>query len=413
MQMKPALKRLLLTTAIAATIAPAAAAQGDNPFLRGRYTDVTTRSQPEFDQQPVRAGAFDIMSSVGVAAELNDNVRATPTNQAEDTILRFTPRADIRSNWTVHEVQAGFSLNHREYLDFKSENTTDYNLYATGRLDMSRDVQFRGGASTAHVTEERYAAASFGTPEPASYDTSGVFAEVQYRSDRIQLQGTIGAAEDQYDQAAQQLIRNNSSTYVNARLSYAVSPDVAVFVQGRQAEFDYDQAGRDGTQTTIDAGVNFELAAPFRGEIAVGNFKDDRDAALYGSVEGLNVRGNVKWFPTELTTVTFLANRGVIDPGLAISATSVNTAFGIRVDHELMRNVLLFGNLRQETNEYQGALIDREDDALSLSVGGAYKINRNMRLEFQYSARSQDSSGATPGPDIDVNVISAGIRFFP
>ncbi|OYW43585.1 MAG: hypothetical protein B7Z38_00850 [Rhodobacterales bacterium 12-64-8] len=413
MQMKPALKRLLLTTAIAATIAPAAAAQGDNPFLRGRYTDVTTRSQPEFDQQPVRAGAFDIMSSVGVAAELNDNVRATPTNQAEDTILRFTPRADIRSNWTVHEVQAGFSLNHREYLELDSETTTDYNLYATGRLDMSRDVQFRGGASTAHVTEERYAAASFGTPEPASYDTSGVFAEVQYRSDRIQLQGTIGAAEDQYDQAAQQLIRNNSSTYVNARLSYAVSPDVAVFVQGRQAEFDYDQAGRDGTQTTIDAGVNFELAAPFRGEIAVGNFKDDRDAALYGSVEGLNVRGNVKWFPTELTTVTFLANRGVIDPGLAISATSVNTAFGIRVDHELMRNVLLFGNLRQETNEYQGALIDREDDALSLSVGGAYKINRNMRLEFQYSARSQDSSGATAGPDIDVNVISAGIRFFP
>lgn len=412
--MKPAFKRLLLTTAIAATIAPVAAAQGaDNPFLRGRYTDVTTRSQPEFDQQPVRAGSFEILSSVGLTAELNDNVLAEEFNTDEDTILRFTPRADIRSNWTVHEVQAGFSLDHREYMEIDSETTTDYNLYATGRLDMSRDVQFRGGASAAHITEERYAAASFGTNEPASYDTSGVFAEVQYRSDRIQLQGTIGAAEDQYDQAAQRLIRDNTSTYVNARLSYAVSPDVAVFVQGRQSEFDYDQAGRDGTQTTIDAGVNFELSAPFRGEIAVGNFKDDRDAAQYGSVEGLNVRGNVKWFPTELTTVTFLANRGVIDPGLAISATSVNTAFGIRVDHELMRNVLLFGNVRQETNAFEGALIDREDDSLSLAVGGAYKINRNMHLELQYSARSQDSSGANAGPDIDVNVISAGIRFFP
>lgn len=414
MEMKPALKRLLLTTAIAATIAPAAAAQGaDNPFLRGRYTDVTARSQPEFDQQPVRAGSFEILSSAGLTAELNDNVLAEETNTAEDTILRFTPRADIRSNWTVHEVQAGFSLDHREYMEIDSETTTDYNLYATGRLDMSRDVQFRGGASTAHVTEERYAAASFGTNEPASYDTSGAFAEVLYRSDRIQLQGTVGMAEDQYDQATQQLFRDNSSTYVNARLSYAVSPDVAVFVQGRQAEFDYDQVGRDGTQTTIDAGVNFELAAPFRGEVAVGNFKDDRDAADFGSVEGLNIRGNVKWFPTDLTTVTFLANRGVVDPGLAVSATSINTALGVRVDHELMRNLLLFGNLRQETNAYEGALIDREDDALSLSVGGAYKINRNMHLEFQYSARSQDLSGTTAGPDIDVNVISAGIRFFP
>jgi len=410
--MKPAFKHLLLTTAVAATIAPVASAQDDNPFLRGRYIDVAERSQPEFDPLPIRAGAFDVMSSVGVAAELNDNVLATPTNEADDTIIRFTPRADIRSNWTVHEIAAGVSVDHREYLDFDSESSTDYNAYATGRLDMTRDVQFRGGLSTAHITEERYAAASFGTAEPASYDTSGAFAEVLYRSDRIQLQGTVGVAEDQYDQVVQQ-IRDNTNTYLNARVSYAVSPDVAVFVQGRQAEFEYDQPGRDGTQTTIDAGVNFELSAPFRGEIAVGNFKDDRDAALYGSIEGLNVRGNVKWFPTELTTVTFLANRGVVDPGLAISATSVNTAYGIRVDHELMRNVLLFGNLRQETNEYEGTAIDREDDALSLAVGGAYKLNRNMHLEFQYSARSQDSSGADAGPDIDVNVISAGIRFFP
>ena len=123
--------------------------------------------------------------------------------------------------------------------------------------------------------------------------------------------------------------------------------------------------------------------------------------------------GNVKWFPSDLTTVTFLANRGVIDPGLATSATAVNTTFGIRVDHELLRNLLLFGNLRQENNAYEGVAIDREDDALSLAIGGAYKLNPNMHLEFAVTTRSQDSSGANAGPDLDVNTISAGIRFFP
>lgn len=411
--MKPAFKHLLLTTVVAATLAPVASAQGgDNPFQRGRYTDVTTRAQPEFDPLPVRAGSFDIISSVGVAGELNDNVFAEPNNEDDDTIIRFTPRLEARSNWTVHELAAGATVNHREYLDFGSESSTDYYLYGQGRIDVTRNFQFRLGADTAHITEERYAAASFGATEPASFDNSSAFASAIYRADRFQLEGTVGASEESFDQTIQQ-IRDKTTTYFNGRASYAISPDVAVFVQGRQSELDYSQTDRDGTQTTVDAGVNFELSAPFRGEIAVGQFTDDRDNPIYSDTDGLNVRANVQWFPTELTTVTLLANRGVVDPGLATSATSVNTTFGIRVDHELMRNVLLFGNLRQETYEYAGAAIDREDDALSLAVGGAYKINRHMHIEFQYSARSQDSSGLNAGPDLDLNVISAGIRFFP
>lgn len=409
--MKPSFKQLLLTTAIAATLAPIATAQ-DNPFTRGRYVDVTTRSQPDFDPQPIRSGAFVITSSLGVSAEYNDNVFVTPVNEQGDTIIRVTPRFQARSDWTVHELAIGGRVNHREYLDFSSETATDYNLFVNGRIDVSRDFQVRLGADHGHITEERYAAASANTNEPASFDRSSVFAQAIYRNDRIQLQGTVGTSTDDFDQAAQSL-RDNDTNYVDARLSYAISPDVAVFVQTRQSDLEYSQSDRDGTQSTIDAGVNFELSAPFRGEIAVGTFKDERDNPLYGDVDGLNVRGNLKWFPSELTTVTFLANRGVFDPGLAASTTAVNTAFGIHIDHELLRNVLLFGDLRQETNEYQGSTIDREDDAFSLAVGGAYKMNRNMHLEFQLSTRQPDSTGLDAGPDGDENVVSAGIRFFP
>lgn len=409
--MKPSLKQVLLTTAIAATIAPVASAQ-DNPFLRGRYIDVTERSQEEFDPRPVRASGFDIMASAGVSGEYNDNILATSTNEISDTIIRATPRIEARSTWSVHELAAGAELTHREYVDNGDESSTDYNLFVNGRIDVTRDFFFRLGADTGHITEQRYAAGSSGAGEAAEYDASSVFAQALYRSDRIQIEGTIGASEDKFDQLVQQ-IRDNSTTYVNARVSYAISPDIAVFVQGRQTELDYDTGDRDGTRTTIDAGVNFELAAPIRGEIAVGNFTDDRDSPAYGDVEGLNVAGNIKWFPTDLTTVTFVANRGVVDPGLATSATSVNTTFGIRVDHELLRNLLLFGNLRQETNEFEGIAIDREDDALALAVGGAYKLNPNMHLEFELTTRSQDSSGLNAGPELDVNTISAGIRFFP
>lgn len=406
-------KGLLLTTALVAITAAPAFAQDTNPFLRGRYTAVTERDQPEFDPEPVRVSTFDVEASLGASASYNDNIFATPANEEGDTIIRIQPQAFARSTWSVHEVAAGVSVDHKEYLDNGDESATDYDAFANGRLDVSRNFAMSVGGNVGHRTEERYEAASFGVPDRASYDYAGAFLRGLYRMDRFQVEGTAGVTDDSFDQATQAVIRDNTTTYVNGRVSYAFTPDVAVFVQARRDELDYSDNQRDGTRTTVDAGVNFELAAPFRGEIAVGSFKDDRDNATFGSTSGLNVAANVQWFPTQLTTVTFLANRGVADTGLVTAVSAINTGYGVRVDHELLRNVLLFGRAREDKNEYQGDGIDREDKALSVGIGAAWKLNKQARLETEYSFRSQDSSGLNAGPDLDQNVISVGLRIFP
>ncbi len=407
--MKLRLNALMVTTALVAIMAPGALAQeGDNPFLRGRYTAVTERAQPELDPVPVRAGVFDINASIGASAAYNDNIFAEATNKDSDLILRIQPQVDARSTWSTHEIALGGTIDHEEYRDYDSETSTDYKVYLNGRLDVTRSFALRAGVDSQHVTEERYEPASNGALEPAAFDGYGVFAGASYRMDRVQLEATVGMREQEYDQAQQQ--RDNTDTYINARASYAISPDVAVFVQGRRSELDYS-SNRDGTRTTIDAGVNFELAAPFRGEIAVGSFNDERDA--FDDTSGLSVAANVQWFPTQLTTVTFEAFRGATDPGLAASATAVSSVYGVRVDHELYRNVLLFGGLRMENDTFEGTLIDREDDALAGWFGAAWKLNRHARIEAQYSGRAQESSGGTAGPDLDQNVLSIGVRFFP
>lgn len=408
------LKGLMLTTALVAIVAaPAFAQDSENPFLRGRYVAVTERDQPEFDPEPLRVSTFDVLASVGLSAAYNDNILATPNNEVSDTILRAQPAVEARSNWTVHELSGGLSVDHKEYLDNGSESATDYDAFANGRLDVSRNFALSVGGNAGHRTEERYEAASFGVTERAAYDYTGAYLRGLYRMDRFQVEGTVGVADDSFDQTIQAAIRDNTTTYVNGRVSYAISPDLALFVQARRSELDYTDNTRDGTRTTVDAGVNFELAAPFRGEIAVGSFEEDRDGSALGNFNGLNVAANVQWFPTQLTTVTFQANRGVADTGLLTAASSINTGFGVRVDHELYRNILLFGRLRHETNEYQGVGIDREDKALIAGLGAAWKLNKQMRLEAEYSARSQDSSGANAGPSIDQNIISVGLRLFP
>ncbi len=411
--MKIGFKAFLLTTALVAIAAPAFAQDNENPFLRGRYTAVTDRNQPEYDPEPVRAGSFDVLASVGLSAAYNDNILATPNNEVSDTILRAQPAVDARSNWTVHEVAAGVSVDHKEYLDNGSESATDYDAFANGRLDVSRNFALSVGGNVGHRTEERYVAASFGVTDRAAYDYTGAFVRGLYRMDRYQVEGTVGVTDDSFDQAIQAQFRDNTTTYVNGRVSYAISPDLALFVQGRRSELNYSDNTRDGTRTTVDAGLNFELAAPFRGEIAVGSFQEDRDDPTLGKFDGLNVAANVQWFPTQLTTLTFMANRGVADTGLLSAASAIYTGYGVRVDHELFRNILAFGRIRQEKNEYQGVAIDREDKALIAGVGAAWKLNKNARVETEYSVRSQDSSGINAGPSLDQNIVSIGLRLFP
>ena len=157
------LKGLMLTTALVAIVAaPAFAQDSENPFLRGRYVAVTERDQPEFDPEPLRVSTFDVLASVGLSAAYNDNILATPNNEVSDTILRAQPAVEARSNWTVHELSGGLSVDHKEYLDNGSESATDYDAFANGRLDVSRNFALSVVGNAGHRTEERYEAASFG-----------------------------------------------------------------------------------------------------------------------------------------------------------------------------------------------------------------------------------------------------------
>lgn len=414
--MKIGFKQFVLTTALAGLVAPVALAQSaDNPFQRGRYTPVAERPQPEYNPEPVRAGAFQIWSRLGVAAEYNDNIFAEQNNQDDDTIIRVRPELDVRSNWSSHELNTGVSITHNEYVSNSGETTTDYNAYVGGRLDVQRAFNLRGRLDAAHITEPRYEPGSATSPNPVEYDRMGARVGAAYRSDRLQLEGDLGQTEDDFE-GTNNNFRDSTESYVFGRASYAVSPDVAVFVQARSADLDYDpptpgNPNRDGTRSSVQVGVNFQLEAPFAGEISIGQEQDEKDDPTQPDTDGLNFTGRLQWFPTELSTVTFRGVRGIIDPGIQDVTSAVNTIWGARIDHELTRNIIVFGDIGMGKYEFKG--YDREDEYFDGAVGGAYKLNKNMRVDVSYRMRSVDSSGAFADRDLDQNVLSAGLTIFP
>jgi hypothetical protein len=412
--MKFGLKHLLLTTALAGVFAPAAFAQGDNPFLRGRHTAVTERGQPEYDPEPIRAGSFVVSSNLLAAAQYNDNIFGQSSNAVEDTIIRIRPEVVANSNWTVHALSAGATVDHREYVDEGSESTTDYNLFVSGRLDATRNFQLTGNVNGGQITEERYEPGSQGAPEPAQNQNIGMDIGASYRSDRLLLQGQAGTRDNNYQNFYAQ--RDLTETFVSGRVSYAISPDVAVFGDVRQTDLDDSISSRDGSQTSLRAGVSFELSAPFRGEVSVGQVTDERDAPGADDSEALSLDALVTWFPTQITTVTFRGFAGITDPGIPEALSANTQRYSVRADHELLRNVLLFGEFGFGNYEFNAApafpVFDREDKFTDASLGAAYKLNKHAHIEVGYRMHSTEASGTTDF-DVDQNIFTVGLRVFP
>jgi hypothetical protein len=197
------MKFTMSTSAIALSmalgIAPAVTAQ-DNPFVRDRFTAVQDRYQPDFDAEPVRAGAFQIRSNLGLGVNLNDNIYGTSRNKIEDTILLVTPEVNLNSTWSRHAVTAGVRSEVKEYQDNDGESVADYQAYLTGRYDLSGRFSVGARAEGGKFSEQRYAPASISNAaEPTRYDRFLTEVNSTWRSDRVQVEGALGLIRDSYD----------------------------------------------------------------------------------------------------------------------------------------------------------------------------------------------------------------------
>jgi hypothetical protein len=353
------LKRMsLMSVAACALIAPVAFGQADNFYSRDKYESVMERTQPEFDPEPVRLGAFLVRPQADLSVTATDNVYASSTNTESDVIARIGGRVAADTNWNVHALSGEVTAHRNEYLDLGDESTTDLTARLGGRLDVTRALSLGGYVFAVDSAEPRSDFANdFGADGPIKYTRTGAVVEANYASDRFRFENSLGLTEENFKDGTtivggfniDQDFRDRSVTTGRSRLSYAVTPDLAVFAQGSYTDSNYDNLqfiggsfrSRDSQGYTVAGGVDFELSALVRGDIAVGYLDEKKDDAFFADVSGLSVDGRLQWFPTRLTTVSFTGARRVVDTGAFDSPSAVETVLGARVDHELRRNIIL------------------------------------------------------------------------
>lgn len=414
------LKTALLTSVGAAMLLAGAAQAQD--YNRSRNVSVLERQRDDYDALGVRAGGFTLFPRLETRAVYSSNVYATDVNEQSDVFLAIEPSVEARSNWGRHQLNADAGLRVRKYNDITTDDQTGWFTRAQGRLDVHGESYFTGLVEAERLYEDRGAADFPGAAaKPLPIDLLGASLRGVAQLNRVRLSAGAGIRELDFDNVPtisggvlDTRGRDRTQATGDIKVEWAISPDSAAFVQVAQTSIDYKAAlgvigaQRDSEETQVLAGANFDLAALLRGEVGVGYVTREYDA--FGSVDGLAIRGKIEYFPTRLTNLTLTMSRSVEDSqsfgGVGAGGYFV-TAGGVRIDHELQRNILLNAQANYETQEFSG--VDREDKVYSVSVGGTYLVNRTVGLNANLGHIARNSEGLNRYRDFDETRASIGV----
>ncbi|GLT01102.1 hypothetical protein GCM10007897_24930 [Sphingobium jiangsuense] len=372
-------------------------------FDRGRNESVTERARPDYDPIGINTGSFVLRPRVELGLGYDSNIYLMKENETDAAYAVLSPSIQASSAWSRHALNLTASSNLRRYLGESDRNETTWNLGALGRVDVNNAFSLTGEAQFAKLAENTLSGAidsqlaAFSRYRRDFYGLRGEYRSGQFRSfvsaDRTSFRFSNmtlsdGTGIDQGD-------RDRDVTRAVGQVEYAFTPSLSIYGQGTYDWTDYDRAlllsgqdNRDSEAFRLIGGFNFDLAGLLRGTLGAGYIRRNFDSPLYNTVSGLSVEARVEMFPSELTTVTLQARRALEDSNINQTTVFFSNSFSARVDHELLRNLILNARSEVEYLDYVGSR--RHNWLYRASTGARYLVDNrfSLGLSAQYTSRT-------------------------
>ena len=382
----------------------------DDGFLRDRNTTVIERIQPGYEQVPVPLGGFDLYPSFTAGPVYDDNVFAQPVNTKSDVYGLLRTDLDIQSHWSRNFLQATGFVEYDGYAKLTDESSVQRGATIDGRLDISHGFYLTGFVTYQNLVEPRSdSGAPTFTKHPVQYDEIIFAGELSKTWNRLRLQVNAKSDSQAYDTAATPAgapvflqFRNADVFTIAGRIEYAVTPDTSVFFEvigndrvhnsrmGDPTNFDRNSHGYE-----FAGGLSTDLTSLLRGEFSIGYLSQSFQDPRLPTEGGLGARGELVFFPSGLTNITLDGSRTYEDSPLAQAPLYLASNVGVRFDHELLRNVLLFARASYEEDAYVN--LARTDKRPQLELGGSYRMNRWLAWKLDYRHLKTSSVGVDAG----------------
>ncbi len=400
-------------------VAPAIAGGLILGLSAGAWAADNSAADDYYSAHGINLGGFTLFPTLSTDFTFDDNVFAQQNNPVDDTYFTLAPMLELVSNWSRHELILSASSETNWFSQQSSEDSTDFSIGGEGRVDVSYSTSIHGQAIYAMLTEDRgNTNAAAGAAGLTEYDQFEGYVEVRHRFNQLGFAVGGGLTTFDYDDAPAiggGVIDNDSRdrqvTLARAEVNYAVSPDTQLFFRGTMNEREYDQhppvvlQNRDSEGFELDGGVRFDVTRLISGEIFGGYVEQDYTALP--DVDGVSFGADLEWAMTQLTTVSLRATRSIEETAAVGASGYLASAVDVDVQHELLRNVFLDGNVGFSSNQYEG--ITREEDIWRAGFGASYLINHYLSANAGVEFSTREST--LLGQDYDRTKIHGGLAW--
>ena len=391
-------------------------------YNRGQNVSVIGRPRPDYEAEGLHLGGFMVYPSVGLTAAYDDNIYALPSNVSiptglngprGDMIYTIAPQVNFKSTWSRDSLAGYIRASEDLYGQHANEDATQYGAGLNGEVDLGANTSISAGADYGHYVAPRSSATSGFSRKRVEFDFESVDAQIAHEFNRIRVSARYDHQNFDYQNAeapnGSVILETTFNHYVDTgtgKAEYAISPDTAMFIEAAFNQHSYTDSpvfDQNSHGYNVGGGANFDISHLIRGEIELG-YLDQTYSANFGDVKGLATRTKIEWFPSELTTATLTVLRGVNDSLIIGSPGFLSTNATAQVDHELMRNVIVSGNVLTGEDQYQG--ISRTDSRWGAGVSANWLLNRHLGLTAGYAYTDVNSTGANRGSSFKDNRIS-------
>jgi hypothetical protein len=412
-------------TLAAITFATTEAESGEIPDHE--LAQMAVRDRPRAGYEPIgyRMGQHFFFPSLGAGFRYDSNIFASPANPQSDLAFVLSPGLTVTNaprfggpTPSAFTYQLDLNADLYRYRRFESEDRADAQAKLKTRWELAHDMTLEGNFLVARKHDERGdSALPPEAREPIPYTdlrAEGVFTkhfgrfgvELNANVRRLDYEDIFSVSGAPLSQNA----RNGSIFAAHIKPFYEFSPGYRGFVRFRGNTRDYEGIGilnRDSDGYDIRGGLEFAVTPLIKGSVEVGYLSQTYDNTLIAPFDGLSFAAKAQWLVTPLMTVTFNAERSVAETVTPDFEARLDTVYGVQIDYELMRNVILFSSVKLKQEEFRGVTA-RTDDVTQYSAGVEYLMNRHLSATLQYQFQDRDSN--VPIYNFDRHVVNFGVK---
>ena len=377
--------------------APAQAAGNDDGPL--------TRQRPEYSPRGFALGGLRAYPSLAQQIIFDDNVFSTQDGSETGFVFDTSPAISLQSDWNRHRLALDARSTVGRNPSFPSENYVDWEFGGNGQLEFSQRIGVAAGVSFSHDHVNRSAPNEERGIEPTEFTEVDAF--VRYQQNLGQFDVALNARTRMRDFDDVLALRNDNLFVLNQddrdrtqftlglRTSYRLSGMLTAFLDPKAQIRDYDQlqdgilADRSSEGYELSGGVEFELMGYGAGEVSLGYRLQDYDTPYPDiSTPLFAVSGQLNLTP--LTSLILSSERRIAETQGSSFSGYVSTRVLVRVDHELLRNLMVNSEFSWRGDTYEGVdSAERDDTTYNVRLGANYLLNRhiNILLDFYYLKR--------------------------